>query len=170
MLPVDGNDSEEITLILSTHAIVGGAIAGFMRSHPLLAAVVRLASRFAIDAIPHWATIDCGQERREQSELTIERGRVDGPRRHSRGCLCGPGSGLVAIRDARFDLGDCARRAAMLQDPCKFAHSVFPRESLNTLQRFHAWIQSKRELAWRLGVSSQIAVATAVSALAGALH
>jgi len=60
--------------------------------------------------------------------------------------------------------------AAMLPDPLQFAHSLFPREPLNTLQRFHGWIHSKRKLAWRLGVSSQIAFATAVSALTGALH
>ena len=41
-------------LILSTHAIVGGAIASLMPSHPLLAAVAGFASHFAIDAIPHW--------------------------------------------------------------------------------------------------------------------
>ena len=41
-------------MILSTHAIVGGAIASFLPSHPLLAAVAAFASHFAIDAIPHW--------------------------------------------------------------------------------------------------------------------
>jgi hypothetical protein len=60
--------------------------------------------------------------------------------------------------------------AAMLPDPLQFAHSLFPREPLNTPQRFHGWIPAKRKLASKLGVSSQIAFATAVSALAGTLH
>jgi hypothetical protein len=42
--------------------------------------------------------------------------------------------------------------AAMLPDPLQFAHSLFPREPLNTLQRFHGWIHSKRKLAWRLAL------------------
>jgi hypothetical protein len=48
-------------------------------------------------------------------------------------------------------LGHRARRhRSMLPDPLQFAHSLFPREPLNTLQRFHGWIHSKRKLAWRL--------------------
>jgi hypothetical protein len=39
---------------LSTHAIVGGAIASLISSHPLLAAVAGFTSHFVIDAIPHW--------------------------------------------------------------------------------------------------------------------
>src|SRR6516164_148627 len=41
-------------MILSTHAIVGGAIASLLPSHPGLAALAGFASHYAIDAIPHW--------------------------------------------------------------------------------------------------------------------
>jgi hypothetical protein len=40
-------------MILSTHAIVGGAIASLMPGHPVFAFVTGAASHFAIDAIPH---------------------------------------------------------------------------------------------------------------------
>src|SRR5258708_85404 len=40
-------------MILSTHPIVGGAIASFMPGHPALAFAIGAASHFAIDAIPH---------------------------------------------------------------------------------------------------------------------
>jgi len=40
-------------MILSTHAVVGGAIASFMPAHPMLAFVLGVVSHFAIDAIPH---------------------------------------------------------------------------------------------------------------------
>jgi hypothetical protein len=40
-------------MTLLTHAIVGGAIASLMPSHPVLAFVIGVASHFAIDAIPH---------------------------------------------------------------------------------------------------------------------
>jgi hypothetical protein len=40
-------------MILSTHAIIGGAVASLMPSHPMFAFVTGVASHFAIDAIPH---------------------------------------------------------------------------------------------------------------------
>jgi hypothetical protein len=40
-------------MILSTHAVVGGAIASLIPGHPVLAFVIGVASHFAIDAIPH---------------------------------------------------------------------------------------------------------------------
>jgi hypothetical protein len=41
-------------MILSTHAIVGGAIASLFPSHLVLVVAAGFASHFAIDAIPHW--------------------------------------------------------------------------------------------------------------------
>src|ERR1700676_3562729 len=41
-------------MILSTHAIVGAAIASFLPSHPAAAFVLGFASHFILDAIPHW--------------------------------------------------------------------------------------------------------------------
>src|SRR5438105_14577762 len=41
-------------MILSTHAIVGAAIASFLPSHPTIAFVLGFGSHFVLDAIPHW--------------------------------------------------------------------------------------------------------------------
>jgi hypothetical protein len=41
-------------MILSTHAIVGGALASLFPSHPVVIIAAGFASHFAIDAIPHW--------------------------------------------------------------------------------------------------------------------
>jgi hypothetical protein len=41
-------------MILSTHAIVGGAIASLFPSHPILIAAAGFTSHLVIDAIPHW--------------------------------------------------------------------------------------------------------------------
>jgi hypothetical protein len=60
--------------------------------------------------------------------------------------------------------------AAVVPDPLQFVHSIHPREPLVTLQRFHRWMHSKRKLAWKLGISSQIAFAAAVYAVAGAFR
>ena len=40
-------------MILTTHAIVGAALASFLPSHPIAAFVAGFASHFALDAIPH---------------------------------------------------------------------------------------------------------------------
>jgi hypothetical protein len=48
--------------------------------------------------------------------------------------------------------------AGMLPDPLQFVHTIYPREPLKSLQRFHSWIHSKRRLRWRLGVSSQLVI------------
>jgi hypothetical protein len=59
--------------------------------------------------------------------------------------------------------------AGMLPDPLQFVQSVYRREPLNSLQRFHGWIHSGRKLAWRVGVSSQLAFVAAVAGMAVAL-
>src|SRR5262249_4316826 len=41
-------------MILSTHAIVGAAIASFLPSHSTTAFVLGFASHFVLDTIPHW--------------------------------------------------------------------------------------------------------------------
>jgi hypothetical protein len=48
------NSYERMRMILSTHAIVGGAIVSLFPSHSLLLVAAGFASRFAIEAIPHW--------------------------------------------------------------------------------------------------------------------
>src|SRR5262249_5781248 len=40
-------------MILSTHALVGAALANMFASHPVVALAVGFASHFALDAIPH---------------------------------------------------------------------------------------------------------------------
>jgi hypothetical protein len=114
-------------------------------------------------------TINRNRERRRQATLAIEpKRRLRG---HRLGCLRSLTLALwLFATPASVWVITLGAVAAMLPDPLQFAHSLFPREPLNTLQRFHGWIHAKRKLAWKLGVSSQIAFATAVSALAGTLH
>jgi hypothetical protein len=40
-------------MILTTHAVVGAALASFVPSHPAAAFVLGFASHFILDAIPH---------------------------------------------------------------------------------------------------------------------
>jgi hypothetical protein len=150
------------------------AIASLMPSHPLLAAIAAFAGHFAIDAIPHW-------DYRLRS-IAVGKGADNRNLRLSPAVLTD--LAVIAV-DACAGLAlalwlfatpasawviSFGAVAAMLPDPLQFAHSLFPRQPQNTLQRFHGWIHSKRKLAWRWGVSSQMAFATAVSVLAGAIR
>jgi len=161
-------------MILSTHAIVGGAIVSFFPSDPTLAAAAAFASHFAIDAIPHWdyplRSISCGKGA-DNRRLRLNRGVVID-------LICIGVDACAGLALAIWLFATPASAwvialgaiAAMAPDPLQFVHSIHPREPLVTLQRFHGWIHSKHRLAWKLGVSSQVAFAAAVSAGARTFH
>jgi len=157
-------------MILSTHAIVGGAIASLFPSHPALVVAAGFASHFAIDAIPHW-------------DYPLQAISV------------GPAAGSAALNLDRRLWGDLSlialdasvgltlaiwlfatpatigaillgAVAAMVPDPLQVVHALYPREPLKSLQRFHQWIHAKRKLSWPLGTSSQAIFAAAVSGIA----
>ncbi|WFU14605.1 hypothetical protein [Bradyrhizobium sp. CB3481] len=161
-------------MILSTHAVVGGAIASFFPSDPFFAALAGFASHFAIDAIPHWdyplRSISVGKDADDQ-RLRLNRAVIIDVM--CVGVDASAGLALVIWLFATtasvwtIALGAIA---AMVPDPLQFAHSIYPREPLVTLQHFHVWIHSKRKLPWKLGVSSQIVFAAVVSTLAEALR
>lgn len=145
-------------MILSTHAVVGGAIASLIPSHPFIALVCGIGSHFAIDAIPH----------------------ADYP---LRSISIGPGSGsaIALNRSLLRDLGAISLDAVvglavamwlygtptaalavllgaiggMMPDPLQLAHKFYPREPLRSLQRFHVWIHTKRRLRWPEAMGSQ---------------
>ena len=160
-------------MILSTHAVVGAAIASLMPSHPALAFVSGFASHFVIDAIPHW-------DYPLRSLIT--------PSNTGRAItlnwrFCG-GLGLVAL-DACLGVAvalwlyasPTATTAvllgvlgAILPDPLRLAHKLWPHEPLRTLQRFHGRIHSKRKLGWTIGVTSQLSFVVLVIAASAALR
>jgi len=157
-------------MILSTHAIVGGAIASLFPSHPFLVAVAGFASHFAIDAIPHWdyplrsvALGKSADNRRLKLNATLFRDVA------LVGLDACTGLELALLLFATQETGwvvALGAIAGMLPDPLQFAYSIYPKEPLKSLQSFHAWIHSKRALAWRIGVSTQAALATAVAVMA----
>jgi type IV secretory pathway TrbD component len=161
-------------MILSTHAIVGGAIASLIPGHPVLVAVAGFASHFAIDAIPHWdyplRSISVGKNA-DNRRLQLSRGALADLLLIGTDAGIGFGLSIWLFATPATVWTICLGAiAAMLPDPLQFVHSLYPYGPLDTLQRFHEWIHTKRKLAWRLGVSSQIAFASAVTALAVALN
>ena len=157
-------------MILSTHAIVGGAIASFIPTHPALALIAGFASHFMIDAIPHWdyplLSIAIGKQA-DNRRLRLSRGVIADLLLIGGDAVIGFALSiwLFATPDTVWTI--CLGAiGGMLPDPLQFVHSIFPREPLRTLQRFHGRMHTKRQLVWKLGVSSQIAFASAVAAFA----
>jgi hypothetical protein len=160
-------------MILSTHAIVGGALASLFPSYPIAAFALGVASHFAIDAIPHWdyplqsisvAPGDCKRlkiDRRLLRDVALIGFDACAGVAIVVGLLATPATLMVIVLGAL---------AAMLPDPLQFVHSLYPRQPLATLQRFHGWIHTKRRLDWPMGISSQIIVAAVVIGAALALR
>jgi hypothetical protein len=157
-------------MILATHAIVGGAIASLFPSHPVFVALAGFASHFAIDAIPHWdyplRSIAVGRN------VDNGRLRIDGPLLRDLTLIGADACMGLVIALALFATPKTmwvvalGAAAGMLPDPLQFVHKLYPRQPLETLQRFHEWIHAKRKLGWRVGVASQAAFAIIVSGIA----
>jgi hypothetical protein len=160
-------------MILTTHAIVGGALASFFPAHPIVAIAAGFASHFAIDAIPHWdyplqsISVAPGQSNRLKWEKPILQ---DAALISFDACVgLALAIGLFSA-DAPILVIVLGAIAGMLPDPLQFAHSLRPQEPLVTLQRFHRWIHTKRQLDWPIGVTSQIVFAAAAIGATSALH
>ena len=160
-------------MILSTHAIVGGAVASLFPSHPVVAALAGFASHFAIDAIPHWdyplGAIATGG-RADNRHLKIDRLLLRDLAVIGADASAGLAIALMLFATSHtiwvIALGAVA---GMIPDPLQFVHSLYPRQPLKSLQRFHGWIHTNRKLPWRIGVASQIAFVALVSGIASML-
>ncbi|MGY4496083.1 hypothetical protein ACVWYH_000010 [Bradyrhizobium sp. GM24.11] len=154
-------------MILSTHAVVGGAIASLFPSHPVLVAVAAFVSHFAIDAIPHWdyplraITLKPGANNRRL---------LANPRLFIDLALIGfdTCAGLsIAIwlfaTPATIAVIALGALAGMTPDFLRVVHSVLPKQPLTTLQRFHRWAHTGQRLNWPLGISSQALFAASIS-------
>jgi hypothetical protein len=72
-----GLEALGFNMILSTHAIVGAALASLMPSHPIAAFAAGFASHFVIDSTPHWdyplKSISFGGSARNDGRFTAAR-------------------------------------------------------------------------------------------------
>lgn len=161
-------------MILSTHAVVGGAIASLLPWNPAAAAIAGFASHFVIDAIPHWdyplRSIHLGKNA-DNRRLSFGRATLIDFAVIGMDACAGLGLALwmFATEGSIWTIAIGAF-AAMLPDGLQFVHTLYPRGFLRALQRFHAWIHSKRALTGLFGVGSQLAFAGLIAALARSIH
>jgi hypothetical protein len=136
-------------MILTTHAIVGAALASFLPSHPAAAFVVGFASHFALDAIPH---VDYPIRSRSVNPGIGAPMAFDRALLHDALTIGSDGSfGILAAlllfsSSASFWAILMGAIGAMLPDPLQFVHTRWPHEPLRTLQRFHLWAHTKKRM------------------------
>jgi len=156
-------------MILCTHAIVGGAVASLFPSHPTLVAFAGFASHFVLDAVPHWdyplQAVSIGADA-DNRDLRLDRRLIYDLMLIGFDACAGLAIAIwLFATPATIGAIALGGFMAMLPDALQFAHSLYPREPLKSLQRFHQWIHSNRKLSWPAGVSSQALFAAIVSAI-----
>jgi len=157
-------------MILSTHALVGAALANMFPAHPAAAFAVGFASHFALDAIPH-------------ADYPIRSASLDpkigAPLRFDRALLQDAitigADGLLGILLAFVLFASPQNQwaillgafGAMLPDAFQFLHLRFPHEPLRTLQRFHRWAHTDADIKERvvLAVASQVLLVVTIGAV-----
>ena len=157
-------------MILSTHALVGAALANMFPAHPAAAFAVGFASHFALDAIPH-------------ADYPIRSASLDpkigAPLRFDRALLQDAitigADGLLGILLAFVLFASPQNQwaillgafGAMLPDALQFLHLRFPYEPLRTLQRFHRWAHTDVDIKERvvLAVASQVLLVVTIGAV-----
>jgi hypothetical protein len=156
-------------MILSTHAVVGAALASLIPDHPVIAFVVGAASHYAIDAIPHvdYPLYSITVRRSAKSALTVNPLLLrDLTLLTFDACV---GLAIVLWLYGAGPAVLAGALGAMLPDPMQLASKLYPREPLRSLQRFHVWIHTKRKLSWPLGVIAQLSFVALVVGLRATL-
>jgi hypothetical protein len=148
-------------MILSTHTIVGAAIASFMPSHPEAAFVLDFASHFVLDAIPHWdyPIRSPSVDPTIGAPLTFDRALLRDAVTIGCDALFGILAGLYLFSssDTRWVIL-LGAFGALLPDVFQFVHARFPHEPLRSLQRFHRWMHTDKQLKNEtlVGIGSQV--------------
>lgn len=148
-------------MTLTAHAIVGGAIAAAMPTHPILGIGAAFASHFLIDAIPHYDY--------KVRSASIHPKKGD-PMKYDRALLLDFFSigtdfalGLLLAfvlfaTPATWFLVLVAAFAGQFPDALQFAYTRAP-HVLGGLQRFHEWIHTGYRMRGQLalGIVTQVA-------------
>jgi hypothetical protein len=154
-------------MTLTTHAVVGAAIAASMPNHPVIGFTLAFASHFVLDAIPHWdyplSSQKTDKVNRLNDDMIINKNFFIDLLKIGIDMSCGfllvlffftlHGSHL-------FWIPMIGATGAVLPDALQFAYFKWRHQPLIALQRFHLWIHAKRNFDDKpmIGIPFQIAV------------
>ena len=141
-------------MVLSTHAVIGAAVAQLFPTHPLVGFTLGFASHFVADAIPHWHYHVGSVVREEGSKKGVD---MVFRNKHFPYDLLKIGTdGLLGLGLAVFFFGASSpvlfsatvfgAVGGMLPDALQFVYWKWKHEPLASLQRFHHWVHAKSDL------------------------
>ncbi len=154
-------------MTLTTHAVTGAAFAVLVPTHPVGAFALGFASHFLLDAIPHWdyplASVEEDKENVLNNDIKLNRDFLHDLVKIGADAVLGLALALLAFAfflHIPFLAVLCGAIGAMTPDALQFVYMKWRHEPLITLQRFHMWIQSGKNLQNKpvLGMLSQVAL------------
>jgi hypothetical protein len=153
-------------MILTSHAIVGAALASAVPTHPVLAFSFGFCSHFVLDAIPHWDyhLSSMSEDKADPLASDMKIGKSFFFDLIKIGSDCSLGFLLAFLffgLHSTFSYNTTlffGALGAVTPDALQFLYFKWRREPLLVLQKFHGWIHSKIELKNKpfYGISSQI--------------
>jgi hypothetical protein len=156
-------------MILTTHAVVGAALASFVPSHPAAAFVFGFGSHFILDAIPH---VDYPIKSRSVDPRIGAPMAFDGALLRDFITIGSDGlfgmllSLLLFSSLTNFWAVVMGAVGAMLPDPLQFAYTRFPYEPLRS-----RWAHSKKKIGSVVfGAGTQAAFVALITGLTTAVH
>ena len=153
-------------MTLTTHAVVGAALATAVPTHPVLAFGLGFCSHFLLDAIPHWDystnSFEEDKENPMNNDMKIGKSFLFDLCKISLDFLLGfVLTFLFFGRLGNFSLDVTlfsGALGAVLPDALQFLYFKWRHEPAISIQKFYLWIHSKKELKDEplIGISSQI--------------
>jgi hypothetical protein len=162
-------------MTLTTHALVGAAVAEFVPQHPILGFFLGFASHLAIDSLPHWDYKLLSLERTEgkplENDMRIGKPFVLDLMRVGLdfwfGFIASIFLFLFLFPSASVWVAAAGAIGGIVPDPLQFVYWKTRSKILLPLQEFHVWVQKGKSLhiaAWK-GLSLQAVLVASVVAL-----
>lgn len=154
-------------MTLTTHAIVGAAVASVIPQHPMLGFIFGFLSHFAIDAIPHWhyrvSSIHIDPDNHLNNDMHLNKYFPFDLVKIGCDGILGITISLIFFQPFHEPLQKYILFGALggvLPDALQFVYWKFRHEPLTTLQRFHIWIHAKKYLdhLYLWGILLQVAI------------
>jgi len=163
-------------MTLTTHAIVGAAVASLVPQYPVAGFVLGFASHFAIDSIPHWAEGKLLQSVTKDGNDLLTRRITKGKALIHDLLLVGGDSlfgfaGSILILFYFFHVPLyivlLGAFAGQMPDGLQFIYFNFHPKFMDGLQRFHSRIQTEYTNVGYLGIEAGLIFAVVVLGISG---
>jgi hypothetical protein len=140
-------------MILSTHIVVGTAVASLFPNQPLIGFSAAFTSHFLLDAIPHWdyelSSKKTNWDNRMEDDFNLDRRFVNDLRKILTDIVAGAllaTAGLAVSGHWSLTVLAAGIFGGILPDALQVVYVKFRHQPLTSLYRFHMWIQEGKQL------------------------